>query len=67
MRRSWWAARGFFELFGLSLLLIGLRVIAGAEMVVEVVSGAAIALFGGGLSVAVVISVVRGILEGRRR
>lgn len=67
MRRMWWAARGFLGLFGLSLLLIGLRVVAVAGMAVEVVYGAAIALFGGGLSAAVVISVVRGLLEGRRR
>jgi hypothetical protein len=67
MRCRWWAVRGFLELFGLSLLFIGLRVIAGAEMVLEVVYGAAIGLFGGGLSVAVVISVVSGLLEGRRR
>jgi hypothetical protein len=67
MRLMWWAARGFLGLFGLSLLLIGLSVIAGAAMVVEVVCGAAIVLFGGGLSVAIVISIVRGLLEGRRR
>jgi hypothetical protein len=67
MRPRWWAVRGFLGLFGLSLLFIGLRVIARAEMVVEVVYGAAITLFGGGVSVAIVISIVRGLLEGRRR